>query len=89
MESYEIINQVLQNAGIDSSSLYKPDNYTQHLLRYYREDIPKKPRYLFDADALFFYNCDDAIRSVQDQDKRRFYAELGDIMTSIWTPLSS
>lgn len=58
------------------------------LLRYYREDIPNTPRFLYDSDAVYFYNFDEKIKSLKNDLEKRDLAERGDIMTSIWTPIT-
>lgn len=58
------------------------------LMRYYKDDIPKSPRFLYDSDAVYFYNFDGKIKSLKNDWEKRDLAERGDIMTSIWTPLT-
>jgi hypothetical protein len=59
-------------------------------LRYYRDviDTGHKRRFLYDTDAVYFYNFDNEIKAVTDKDKRIDLAERGDIMTSRWAPLT-
>jgi hypothetical protein len=59
-------------------------------LRYYRDviDTGHKLRFLYDTDAVYFYNFDNEIKAVTDKDKRIDLAERGDIMTSRWAPLT-
>lgn len=64
------------------------NNGLEMLLRYYSDDIPKAPRFLYDSDAVYFYNFDKKVKSLKNDWEKRDLAERGDIMTSIWTPLT-
>ncbi len=88
MDTKDIFEYIIKLATNDNAVVFeKPFVSIKRQLRYYREDIPVKPRYLYDADAEFFYNCDDLISKL-DGKERRDCAERGDIMTSIWAPLT-
>lgn len=88
MDTKEILEFILKNADISYDSVESPYESIKLQLRYYGEDVPKSPRFLYDSDAVYFYNCDDAISSIDDKKKRIDFAERGDIMTSLWTPLT-
>lgn len=57
-------------------------------MRYYKDDIPKSPRFLYDSDAVYFYHFDEKISSLENSWEKKDFAERGDIMTSIWAPLT-
>lgn len=82
--SKEVFDKIFSTASVD----YKGNSGLEMLLRYYKEDIPKAPRFLYDSDAVYFYNMDEEIKSLDNEWERRDLAERGDIMTSIWTPLT-
>ena len=82
--SKEVFDKIFSTALVD----YKGNSGLEMLLRYYKEDIPKAPRFLYDSDAVYFYNMDEEIKSLDNEWERRDLAERGDIMTSIWTPLT-
>lgn len=85
VSSKEVFEKIFSTASVD----YGRDNSgLKMLLRYYREDIPSVPRFLYDSDAVYFYHFDESISSLENDRKRRLLAERGDIMTSIWTPLT-
>lgn len=88
MSTSDIIDIILKNANVESGNISEPYCSIKKQLRYYREDIPDRPRYLFDADAVYFYNCDNSIADIRCKRKRRDLAERGDIMTSLWAPLT-
>ena len=50
--------------------------------------LPILPRFLYDSDAVYFYNFDKEIKKLDSDGERRDLAERGDIMSSIWTPLT-
>lgn len=64
------------------------NNNIIRLLEYYKSFVPKTPRYLFDSDAVWFYSFDECISKIEDENKKQEYSERGDIMTSLWTPLT-
>ena len=82
--SKEVFEKIFSTASVD----YKGSNGLEMLMRYYKDDIPKSPRFLYDSDAVYFYNIDEEIKSLKNDWERRDLAERGDIMTSIWTPLT-
>lgn len=84
VSSKEVFEKIFSTALVD----YKGNSGLEMLLRYYKEDIPKAPRFLYDSDAVYFYNMDEEIKSLDNEWERRDLAERGDIMTSIWTPLT-
>jgi hypothetical protein len=83
--SQKVLEKIFSTASVkceeDNSGL-------KMLLRYYREDIPNTPRFLYDSDAVYFNNFDEKINKLNNDWERRDLAERGDIMTSIWTPLT-
>lgn len=88
MKTIEALDIIFENAKVDVESFKEPFGVVRKILRYYRKDIPLRPRYLYDADAVYFYNFDNAIRGIVNEKKRRDLAERGDIMTSLWAPLT-
>lgn len=88
MTTSDIIDIIFENAEINAESFEGPYRSIKKQLRYYRDDIPARPRYLFDADAVYFYNIDACISNIKVEADRRDLAERGDIMTSIWAPLT-
>lgn len=78
--SQKVLEKIFSTASVkceeDNSGL-------KMLLRYYREDIPNTPRFLYDSDAVYFYNFDKIIKKLDSDWERRDLAERGDIMTSI------
>ena len=82
--SKEVFKKIFSTASVN----YKGNSGLEMLLRYYKEDIPKAPRFLYDSDAVYFYNIDEEIKNLNTDWERRDLAERGDIMTSIWTPLT-
>lgn len=82
--SKEVFDKIFSTASVD----YKGNSGLEMLLRYYKEDIPKAARFLYDSDAVYFYNMDEEIKSLDNEWGRKDLAERGDIMTSIWTPLT-
>lgn len=88
MVTTDIFDIIFENANVQVDAIEGPHCAIKKHLRYYMDDIPDRPRYLYDADAVYFYNIDDCIRNVLDDKERRDLAERGDIMTSIWTPLT-
>lgn len=88
MKTSEILDIIFKNANVEFKHSGEEFNHIRKQFRYYRKDIPGVPRYKFDADAVYFYNCDASIKAVADEAIRRAYAERGDIMTSIWAPVT-
>lgn len=88
VKTIEALDIIFENAKVDVESFKEPFGVVRKILRYYRKDIPLRPRYLYDADAVYFYNFDNAIRGIVNEKKRRDLAERGDIMTSLWAPLT-
>ena len=84
VSSKEVFEKIFSTASVD----YKGNSGLEMLLRYFREDIPNTPRFLYDSDAVYFYNFDEKIKSLNNDWERRDLAERGDIMTSIWAPLT-
>ena len=86
------MNTTEENLGVIYTNLKQfkasTSNCIIKILEYYKSFIPKSPRYLFDSDATWFYNFDDCISKVKDEKKKREYSERGDIMTSLWSPLT-
>ena len=88
MKTNEILDLIIRTANVENLLIESPYDSIKRQLRYYREDIPRKPRYLFDADAVYFYNCDDLISAERNKKNHQKLAECGDIMTSLWAPLT-
>ena len=84
VSSKKVFEKIFSTASVD----YKGNSGLEMLLRYYKEDIPTVPRFLYDSDAVYFYNFDEKIKSLNNDLERRDLAERGDIMTSIWAPLT-
>ena len=84
MSSKKVFEKIFSTASVD----YKGNSGLEMLLRYYKEDIPNEPRFLYDSDAVYFYNFDEKIKSWNNDWERKDLAERGDIMTSIWAPLT-
>lgn len=84
VSSKKVFEKIFSTASVD----YKGNSGLEMLLRYYKEDIPYEPRFLYDSDAVYFYNFDEKIKSLNNDRERRDLAERGDIMTSIWAPLT-
>lgn len=82
--SQEVLEKIFSTASVN----YKDNSGLEMLLRYYKEDIPKSPRFLYDSDAVYFYQYDEKISSLKNSWEKKNFAERGDIMTSIWTPLT-
>ena len=82
--SQEVLEKIFSTASVN----YKDNSGLEMLLRYYKEDIPKSPRFLYDSDAVYFYQYDEKISSLKNSWEKKDFAERGDIMTSIWTPLT-
>ena len=82
--SKEVFDKIFSTASVN----YEGNSGLEMLLRYYKEDIPKSPRFLYDSDAVYFYNIDEEIKRLNNDWEKRDLAERGDIMTSIWTPLT-
>lgn len=85
----EILSKIMETAGVDQENFSGPDAAILRLLRYYRQDIPASPRYLYDGDAVSFYHDDAAVNGVQDEKSKQWLAERGDVMTSLWVPLTT
>lgn len=83
--SKEVFKKIFSTASVgcgeDNSGL-------KMLMRYYKDDIPKSPRFLYDSDAVYFYHFDEKISSLENSWEKKDFAERGDIMTSIWAPLT-
>ena len=84
VRSKKVFEKIFSTASVD----YKGNSGLEMLLRYYKEDIPNEPRFLYDSDAVYFYNFDEKIKSLNNDWERKDLAERGDIMTSIWAPLT-
>lgn len=84
VRSKKVFEKIFSTASVD----YKGNTGLEMLLRYYKEDIPNEPRFLYDSDAVHFYNFDEKIKSLNNDWERKDLAERGDIMTSIWAPLT-
>lgn len=82
--SKEVFDHIFSTALVD----YKGNNGLEMLMRYYKDDIPKSPRFLYDSDAVYFYHFDEKISSLENSWEKKDFAERGDIMTSIWAPLT-
>ena len=82
--SKEVFEKIFLTASVD----YKGNNGLEMLMRYYKDDIPKSPRFLYDSDAVYFYQFDEKISSLENSWEKKDFAERGDIMTSIWAPLT-
>ena len=83
--SKEVFEKIFSTASVK----FEEDNSgLKMLLRYYREDIPNTPRFLYDSDAVYFYQFDEIISSLENSWEKKDFAERGDIMTSIWAPLT-
>lgn len=86
--SDEVFNIIFKNAKVSYAESDEPFSEFKKLLRYHCSDIPSAPRYLFDSDAVYFYNFDEKVSAVGSKRERRFMAERGDVMTTLWTPLT-
>ena len=82
--SKKVFETIFSTASVD----YKGNSGLEMLMRYYKDDIPKSPRFLYDSDAVYFFNFDEKIKKLNNDWQKRDLAERGDIMTSIWTPLT-
>ena len=82
--SKEVFDHIFSTASVDCNV----NSGLEMLLRYYKEDIPKAPRFLYDSDAVYFYHFDETISSLENSWEKKDFAERGDIMTSIWAPLT-
>ena len=82
--SKEVFDHIFSTALVD----YKGNNGLEMLMRYYKDDIPISPRFLYDSDAVYFYHFDEKISSLENSWEKKDFAERGDIMTSIWAPLT-
>ena len=83
--SKEVFDHIFSTASVDCG---EDNSGLKKLLRYYREDIPNTPRFLYDSDAVYFYQFDEKISSLENSWEKKDFAERGDIMTSIWAPLT-
>ena len=83
--SKKVFEKIFSTASVDSG---EDNSGLKMLLRYYREDIPNTPRFLYDSDAVYFYHFDEKISSLENSWEKKDFAERGDIMTSIWIPLT-
>jgi len=83
--SKKVFETIFSTASVDCSNV---NSGLEMLMRYYKDDIPKSPRFLYDSDAVYFYNFDEEIKELDNDWQRRDLAERGDIMTSIWTPIT-
>ena len=83
--SKKVFEKIFSTASVDCG---EDNSGLKMLLRYYREDIPNTPRFLYDSDAVYFYHFDEKISSLENSWEKKDYAERGDIMTSIWAPLT-
>ena len=83
--SKEVFDHIFSTASVDCG---EDNSGLKMLLRYYREDIPNTPRFLYDSDAVYFYHFDEKISSLENSWEKKDYGERGDIMTSIWAPLT-
>ena len=83
--SKEVFDYIFSTASVDCG---EDNTGLKMLLRYYREDIPNTPRFLYDSDAVYFYHFDEKISSLENSWEKKDFAERGDIMTSIWAPLT-
>lgn len=83
--SKEVFEKIFSTASVDCGG---DNSGLKMLLRYYREDIPNTPRFLYDSDAVYFYHFDEKISSLENSLEKKDFAERGDIMTSIWAPLT-
>ena len=83
--SKEVFDHIFSTASVDCG---EDNTGLKMLLRYYREDIPNTPRFLYDSDAVYFYHFDEKISSLENSWEKKDFAERGDIMTSIWAPLT-
>ena len=83
--SKEVFDHIFSTASVDCG---EDNSGLKMLLRYYREDIPNIPRFLYDSDAVYFYHFDEKISSLENSWEKKDFAERGDIMTSIWAPLT-
>ena len=82
--SKEVFDHIFSTALVD----YKGNNGLEMLMRYYKDDISISPRFLYDSDAVYFYHFDEKISSLENSWEKKDFAERGDIMTSIWAPLT-
>ena len=71
----EVLTLILQNAKREPENGSAPYASINRVLRYFRQDIPSKPRVFYDADAVFFYSFDKTISSIPEERPRRDLAE--------------
>lgn len=83
--SKEVFDYIFSTSSVDCG---EDNSGLKMLLRYYKEDIPNTPRFLYDSDAVYFYHFDEKISSFENSWEKKDFAERGDIMTSIWAPLT-
>lgn len=83
--SKEVFEKIFSTASVDCGG---DNSGLKMLLRYYRDYIPNTPRFLYDSDAVYFYHFDETISSLENSWEKKDFAERGDIMTSIWAPLT-
>lgn len=83
--SKEVFDHIFSTASVDCG---EGNSGLKMLLHYYREDIPNTPRFLYDSDAVYFYHFDEIISFLENSWEKKDFAERGDIMTSIWAPLT-
>ena len=83
--SKKVFETIFSTASVDCSNV---NSGLEMLMRYYKDDIPKSPRFLYDSDAVYFYHFDEKISSLENSWEKKDFAERGDIMTSIWAPLT-
>lgn len=88
----KVMAKIIQELNVDKREWEElkegPFLEIQRLFQYYREGIFGKQRYLYDGDAVYFYNFDERIQKVLEKRSRIDMAERGDIMMSFWTPFT-
>jgi hypothetical protein len=89
----KVLNSIFEKTIFEKTifeKLEKEENYPyiRKLLRYYHEDVRKKPRYLYDGDAVYFYNYDESIKEIENEARKKYLSERGDVMMSFWMPFT-
>ena len=70
--SKEVFDHIFSTASVDCG---EDNRGLKMLLRYYREDIPNTPRFLYDSDAVYFYHFDSKISSLENSWEKKDFAE--------------
>ena len=88
MERNATSREILEEIILRSEGVDEPYRAVKLVLRYLRPDKSPKTRICADADAVYFYSCDETISAIREKGRRRDLAERGDTMTSFWAPMT-